>query len=60
MAAMKLAAKTVICGAAVYAFAEVLSSQENSINRLRLLESKTRENLPLDPPEVCYSTRTCT
>ena len=54
MVAMKLAAKAVICGAAVYAFAEVLSSQENSINRLRLLESKTRESLPLDPPEVCF------
>lgn len=49
---MKVAGKLTIGGFALYGLSEVLSSQDNAIKHISFLNSKTRENIPVNLPEV--------
>ena len=49
----KVAGKLTIGGFALYGFSELLSSQDDTIKQISLLDSKTRENIPVSLPEVC-------
>ena len=51
---MKVAGKLTIGGFALYGLSEVLSSQDNAIKHISFLNSKTRENIPVNLPEVSF------
>ena len=55
---MKVAGKLTVGGFALYGLSEVLSSQENTIKQLSVLDSKSRENIPFSLPEVMKKLRT--
>ena len=48
----KVAAKLTVGGFALYGLSEVLSSQDDTIKHISMLDSKTRENIPVSLPEV--------
>lgn len=50
----KVAGKLTIGGFALYGLSEVLSSQDNTIKQLAMLDSKTREHIPVNLPEVRF------
>ncbi|PFX22366.1 uncharacterized protein LOC111334341 [Stylophora pistillata] len=54
---VKLAGKLTIGGFALYGLSEVLSSQDNTIKQLSMLDSKTRENIPVTLPELPTTTK---
>ena len=54
---VKVAGKLTVGGFALYGLSEVLSSQENTIKQLSVLDSKTRENIPFSLPEVMKKLR---
>ena len=54
---VKVAGKLTVGGFALYGLSEVLSSQENTIKQLFVLDSKTRENIPFSLPEVMKKLR---
>ena len=49
---VKVAGKLTVGGFALYGLSEVLSSQENTIKQISVLDSKARENIPFSLPEV--------
>ena len=51
---VKVAGKLTIGGFALYGLSEVLSSQDNAIKHISFLNSKTRENIPVNLPEVSF------
>lgn len=56
---VKVAGKLIIGGFALYGLSEVLSSQDNTIKQLSMLDSKTRENIPVNLPEVSFLFNIC-
>ena len=54
---VRVAGKLTVGGFALYGLSEVLSSQENTIKQLSVLDSKTRENIPFSLPEVMKKLR---
>ncbi|XP_073239814.1 uncharacterized protein [Porites lutea] len=54
---VKVAGKLTVGGFALYGLSEVLSSQENTIKQLSVLDSKTRENIPFSLPEMPTQTK---
>ena len=54
---MKVAGKLTVGGFAIYGLSEVLSSQENTIKQISVLDGKTRENIPFSLPEVSKKLR---
>ena len=49
---MKVAGKFIIGGLALYGLLEMLSSQDDTIKQLSMIDSKTRQNIPVNLPEV--------
>lgn len=49
---VKVAGKFIIGGLALYGLSEVLSSQDDTIKQLSMIDSKTRQNIPVNLPEV--------
>ena len=49
---VKVAGKFIISGLALYGLSEVLSSQDDTIKQLSMIDSKTRQNIPVNLPEV--------
>lgn len=56
---VKVAGKLTIGGFALYGLSEVLSSQDNTIKQISMLDSKTRENIPVNLPEVSFQVYIC-
>ena len=58
---VKVVTKLAVGGFALYGLSEVLSSQDNTIRNISMLDSKTRENIPVNVslPEVSARGNSC-
>ncbi|RMX61116.1 hypothetical protein pdam_00010533 [Pocillopora damicornis] len=54
---VKVAGKFIIGGLALYGLSEVLSSQDDTIKQLSMIDSKTRQNIPVNLPELPTTTK---